>query len=102
MSSQPQQQNIISNIQTMNANVRFNDELVGNVVAAGGVTTLTSNGCMGISGITGVSPPLPSFEPKFNYVTFNTANSAQIMSMVVINSQVNIFLTYNIIFHLKL
>lgn len=97
MPSQPQQQNIIANIQTMNPNVRFNDELVGNVVAAGGVTTLTSNGCMGISGLTGISPPLPSFEPKFNYVTFNTANSAQIMSMVVINSQVNIFL-FNVVY----
>lgn len=74
----------------MNSNTRFNDELVGHVVSAGGVTTLSSNGCIGISGITEMSPTLPSFEPKYNYVTFNAANSAQIMSMIVINSQVSI------------
>lgn len=82
-----QQHNIISTISSMNT--RFNDELVGHVVSAGGVTTL-SNGCIGISGITEMSPTLPSFEPKYNYVTFNAANSAQIMSMIVINSQVSI------------
>jgi hypothetical protein len=60
-------------------------------VAAGGVTTLTSTGSMGISGTPGMSPPLPLVEPKFNYVTFNTTNSSQIMSMIVINSQVNYF-----------
>lgn len=73
----------------MSSNTRFNDELVGHVVAAGGVTTLTSAGSMGISGTPGMSPPLTLAEPKFNYVTFNTANSSQIMSMIVINSQVN-------------
>lgn len=83
------QQNIISSMQSINSNIRFNDELVGHVVAAGGVTSLTSSGSMGISGLTEMSPPLPSYEPKFNYVTFNTANTAHIMSMIVINSQVN-------------
>lgn len=46
---------------------------------------------MGISGTPGMSPPLPLVEPKFNYVTFNTTNSSQIMSMIVINSQVKIY-----------
>lgn len=89
-----QQQNNNSTIPSMNSNTRFNDELVGHVVAAGGVTTLTSTGSMGISGTPGMSPPLPLVEPKFNYVTFNTTNSSQIMSMIVINSQVNYFLNY--------
>lgn len=61
------------------------------MVAAGGVTTLTSTGSMGISGTPGMSPPLTLVEPKFNYVTFNTTNSSQIMSMIVINSQVNFY-----------
>lgn len=43
---------------------------------------------MGISGTPGMSPPLPMVEPKFNYVAFNTTNSSQIMSMIVINPQV--------------
>lgn len=68
--------------------------MVGHVVAAGGVTTLTSTGSMGISGTPGMSPPLPMVEPKFNYLTFNTTNSSQIMSMIVINPQVNIFTSY--------
>lgn len=88
ISSQAQHQNI-SSIQSFNSNTRFNDELVGHVVAAGGVTSLTSSGSMGISGLTDMSPPLPSYEPKFNYVTFNTSNTAQIMSLIVINPQVN-------------
>jgi len=83
-----QQQNNNSTVPSMSSNTRFNDELVGHVVAAGGVTTLTSAGSMGISGTPGMSPPLPLVEPKFNYVTFNTTNSSQIMSMIVINSQV--------------
>jgi len=87
-----QQQNNISTVPSISSNTRFNDELVGHVVAAGGVTTLTSTGSMGISGTPGMSPPLPLVEPKFNYVTFNTTNSSQIMSMIVINSQVNYFL----------
>lgn len=78
-------------MQPINCNTRFNDELVGHVVAAGGVTALTSTGSMGISGTSDMSPPIPMAEPKFNYVTFNTANLAQIMSMICINSQVNIF-----------
>lgn len=88
-----QQQNNNSTIPSISSNTRFNDELVGHVVAAGGVTTLTSTGSMGISGTPGMSPPLPLVEPKFNYVTFNTTNSSQIMSMIVINSQVNYFLS---------
>lgn len=91
--SQAQQQQInTSTVPLISSNTRFNDELVGHVVAAGGVTTLTSTGSMGISGTPGMSPPLPLVEPKFNYVTFNTTNSSQIMSMIVINSQVNCFL----------
>lgn len=88
VASQAQQQNNNATVPSINSNTRFNDELVGHVVAAGGVTTLTSTGSMGISGTPGMSPPLPLVEPKFNYVTFNTTNSSQIMSMIVINSQV--------------
>lgn len=91
VASQTQQQNSTSIVPSISSNTRFNDELVGHVVAAGGVTTLTSTGSMGISGTPGMSPPLPSIEPKFNYVTFNTTNSSQIMSMIVINSQVIYF-----------
>jgi hypothetical protein len=87
------QQNSTSTVPSIGSNTRFNDELVGHVVAAGGVTTLTSTGSMGISGTPGMSPPLPLVEPKFNYVTFNTTNSSQIMSMIVINSQVICFTT---------
>lgn len=83
------QQSIISSVPPVSSSARFNDELVGHVVAAGGVTTLTSTGSMGISGTAGVSPPLTLIEPKFNYMTFNISNSSQIMSMIVINSQVN-------------
>ncbi|VVC27811.1 Hypothetical protein CINCED_3A013043 [Cinara cedri] len=85
------QQNIPSTVPPISSNTRFNDELVGHVVAAGGVTTLTSTGSMGISGTPGMSPPLSLIEPKFNYVTFNTTNSSQIMSMIVINSQIPLF-----------
>lgn len=70
-------------------------------MAAGGVTTLTSTGSMGISGTPGMSPPLPLVEPKFNYVTFNTTNSSQIMSMIVINSQVICFAT-TLLYYLKI
>ncbi|XP_050542433.1 CCR4-NOT transcription complex subunit 1-like [Daktulosphaira vitifoliae] len=91
VSSQAQQSNITSTVQSVTTNTRFNDELVGHVVAAGGVTTLTSTGSMGISGTPGMSPTLPLVEPKFNYVTFNTANSSQIMSMIVINPQIPLF-----------
>lgn len=94
VASQAQQQNITSTVPSITSNTRFNDELVGHVVAAGGVTTLTSTGSMGISGTPGMSPPLPLIEPKFNYVSFNTTNSSQIMSMIVINSQVNFYLTF--------
>ncbi|XP_025202841.1 CCR4-NOT transcription complex subunit 1-like isoform X4 [Melanaphis sacchari] len=86
-----QQQNNNVTVPSISSNTRFNDELVGHVVAAGGVTTLTSTGSMGISGTPGMSPPLPLVEPKFNYVTFNTTNSSQIMSMIVINSQIPLF-----------
>lgn len=89
--SQAQQPNVTSTVPSISSNTRFNDELVGHVVAAGGVTTLTSSGSMGISGTPGMSSPLPVVEPKFNYVTFNTTNSSQIMSMIVINSQVNVY-----------
>ncbi|XP_050435609.1 CCR4-NOT transcription complex subunit 1 isoform X4 [Adelges cooleyi] len=92
VSSQAQQPITSSTVQSMTSNTRFNDELVGHVVAAGGVTTLTSTGSMGISGTPGMSPPLPLVEPKFNYVTFNTANSSQIMSMITINSQIPLFI----------
>lgn len=80
-----------STVASMNSNTQFNDELVGHVSSGGGITSLSSNGCININGMTEMSPTLPSFEPKYNYVTFNAANSAQIMSMVVINSQVSIF-----------
>lgn len=89
-------------ISSMNSNIRFNDELVGHVVSAGGITSLSSNGCIGISGMAELSPTLPSFEPKYNYVTFNAANSAQIMSTIVINSQVSIFyisIIYKCLYH---
>jgi len=94
ISSQAQQHNMISTIASMNSNTRFNDDHVGHVghvVSADGITPLSSNGCVGISGMADMSPTIPSFEPKYNYVTFNAANSAQIMSMIVINSQVSTF-----------
>lgn len=90
ITSSQAQQNVTSTAPPINSNARFNDELVSHVVAAGGVTTLTSTGSMGISGTPGMSPPLSLIEPKFSYVNFNTANSTQIMSMIVINSQVNL------------
>lgn len=98
VASQAQQPNSTSTVPPISSNTRFNDELVGHVVAAGGVTTLTSTGSMGISGTPGMSPPLPLVEPKFNYVTFNTTNSSQIMSMIVINSQV-IYLTTTLLLY---
>lgn len=55
---------------------------------------------MGISGTPGMSPPLSLIEPKFNYVTFNTTNSSQIMSMIVINSQVNLLTDKYILIHI--
>ncbi|XP_050527108.1 CCR4-NOT transcription complex subunit 1-like isoform X2 [Daktulosphaira vitifoliae] len=88
--TQPTTNPLIS--QSMTSNTRFNDELVGHVVAAGGVTAMTSTGSVGISGTPIMSPPLPSTEPKFNYVTFNTANSSQLLSMIVINSHIPLFI----------
>lgn len=85
------QQNIISTIQPINFNTRVNDDLVASV-AAGGITPLIS-GCMGISDGFDTSylfKPL-IIKPKFNYMMINTANSVELMSMVAINSQVNIF-----------
>jgi len=99
ISSQIPSQNIISTVQSINSNARFNDELVSQVVAAGGVTSLTSNGSMGISGHTDISTPIPTLlEPTFDYVTFNISNYAQIMSMISFNPQVIIFLKQMLIF----
>lgn len=84
------QQNSVSTVQSVNSNVQFKDELVENVVTPGDIRPLTSSDCLGISGISEMSQTLPTFEPKFNYVTFNSANTAQIMAMIVVNPQVNI------------
>lgn len=67
----------------------MNDDLVASVVAVGGITPLAT-GYMGISGEFDI-PYLPILKPKFNYMVFNTANLVELLSMVVINSQVNIF-----------
>lgn len=85
----------MSTIQSNYSNTPYNDELVGHVVAAGGVTALTSTGSVGISGISDTSP-MTLIEPKFNYLTFNVTNSAQTTSMVSINPQVNIFKLVNL------
>lgn len=91
MPPQEQQQNIMSTIQSINSNTLFNNELASNG-AAGGANTLTSS--ESLNNITGGMSPTPNlFETKFNYVTLNTTTPAQIMSMIVINSQVNIYLT---------
>jgi hypothetical protein len=82
---------MISEFSSMNSNSWFSDEQVSHVVSADGATFMSSNGCNDISGMPEMSPTLPSFEPKYNYVAFNAENSAQLMSMIIINPQVSIF-----------
>ncbi|VVC34988.1 Hypothetical protein CINCED_3A007099 [Cinara cedri] len=87
ISPQEQQQNMMSSI---NSNARFN-ELVSQV-AIGGLHSLTPS--ESINNITGGMSPTPNlFETKFNYVTLNTTNSSQLMSMVVINPQIPLFVS---------
>lgn len=88
MSPQEQQQTIMSTIQSINSNTLFNNELAGNG-ALGCPDTLTSS--ESLNNLTGGMSPTPIlYDTKFNYVTLNTTTPAQILSMIVINPQVNI------------